>query len=233
MRDYKVYYGIPTYTEWERAEQAVLSIIHTSTLVPDEFVIMDNSENGSAVLALQKLIKTYTNVHVIPRAKNNLSGAWNDIMNLYCDDYIIIANDDVTPTPYSIESLVNTARANPKIAMVTGIGGNSYSYFLLRKWAYAQLGPFDEGFDPAYFEDNDFDYRLRILAGLERIGDPNATFTHYGSATMKHMNPDRVSLHHMRFAANRQRYIQKWGGIPEREVFKIPFQFSPTDLDDD
>lgn len=225
MRDFKVYYGIPTYTQWNRARDAILTIMATSSIKPDEFVIIDNSENGSAVTALKSLTDMYANVHIIPRTKNILAGAWNDIMELYCDDYIIIANDDVIPHKDSIGSLIATAKNNPDAAIINGSAssGNSYSLFLLRKWAYAKIGKFDEMLIPAYFEDNDYDYR-RALAGLERITDPNATFSHYGSATMKSLDPVKLSKHHIRFGNNRDYYIRKWGGEPGNERFKTPFQ---------
>ncbi|HTH22432.1 MAG TPA: glycosyltransferase [Nitrososphaeraceae archaeon] len=230
MRDFKVYYGIPTYTQYERAKQAVEHIIKTSTLVPDEIVIVDNSEERLATniflpLHLMKKPKGM-GVRLYYREKNILSGAWNDIMRLYNDDYIIIANDDVIPEPNAIEALVTTAREHPEYAMVTGAACcvNSYSFFLLRKWAYDIVGAFDENFVPAYFEDNDYDYRLRILAGLIRAEAPNAIVKHIGSATMKAMTEEQRSRHHHNFAFNQRYFEAKWGGMPTKEKFTIPFQ---------
>lgn len=231
MRNYKVYYGIPTYTQFAHAEEAVKTVLQSS-LVPDQIVIIDNSEVGAAYTSLQHLPKQYNNVHIIPRKENILSGAWNDIMNLFHDDYVIIANDDVKPHKHSIEALVNAAIDRPDVAMWNGSGhsGNSYSFFLLRQWAYQQVGPFDELFKPAYFEDNDYDYRLRILAGLIREEVANATFDHVGSATVKAMDEHQRMLAHQTFRKVQRRYIGKWGGEPGKERYKV--EFAGLDLSD-
>jgi GT2 family glycosyltransferase len=232
MRNFKLWYGIPTYTQYERAREAVEHIIKTSTLVPDEIVIVDNSETRSAesiFLPLHLMKKPVgTGVRFYFREKNILAGAWNDIMRLYNDDYIIIANDDVIPEPDAIEALVTTAREHPEYAMVTGAACcvNSYSFFLLRKWAYDIVGAFDEKFVPAYFEDNDYDYRLRKLAGLIRAEATDAKVKHIGSATMKAMTDAQRSRHHHNFAFNQRYYEAKWGGLPEHETFIVPFQQS-------
>lgn len=223
MRDYNVYYGIPTYTQFGHAEEAVRAVL-AGSVVPDQIVIIDNSETGAAYTALKHLT-AYNNVHILPRAENILSGAWNDLMTLWPDDYIIIANDDVKPHKHSIEALIGAAMARPDVAMWNGSGhsGNSYSFFLLRKWAYQQVGPFDERFKPAYFEDNDYDYRLRILAGLIREEVPNATFDHVGSATVRSMDAQGRAKSHILFNKVQRYYISKWGGTPSNERYKVAF----------
>jgi GT2 family glycosyltransferase len=234
MKDFRVYYGIPTYTQFNRAKQAIEHIMETSSLIPDQIVVIDNSGSGAALPVIQPVLERYTSVQLIPRETNILSGAWNDLMNLFPDDYIIIANDDVKPHKHSIEALVTAARTTPEVAMFNGSGhsGNSYSFFLLRKWAYTRVGPFDEKFRPAYFEDNDYDYRLRILAGLIRQEVSAATFDHVGSATMKAMTPEQLAKHHMLFARSERYYMDKWGNTPGKERFTEPFQDIYKFLDD-
>lgn len=229
MRDYKVYYGIPTYTQFAHAEEAVKTVLEGS-LVPDQIVIIDNSGTGAAYTALKHLPEQYSNVHILPRAENILSGAWNDLMTLWPDDYIIIANDDVKPHKHSVEALVNAALDRPDVAMwngsgdqTQGVGGNSYSFFLLRKWAYTLIGPFDEKFKPAYFEDNDYDYRLKVLAGLIREEVSNATFDHVGSATVKAMSDADRARSHFLFKRVERYYVSKWGGTPSQEQYRLPF----------
>jgi GT2 family glycosyltransferase len=231
MRDYKVYYGIPTYSQFAHTEEAVKAI-YEGTIIPDQIVIIDNSETGAGAAALKHLPLQYPAVHIIPRTKNILSGAWNDLMNLWADDYIIIANDDVKPHKQSIEALINAAIDRPDVAMWNGSGhsGNSYSFFLLRKWAYAQVGRFDERFVPAYFEDNDYDYRLRIIAGLIREEVSNATFDHVGSATVRSMTQRERDQRDRLFRKAQQYYVSKWNGTPGQERVKVPF--SGIDLSD-
>jgi hypothetical protein len=82
------------------------------------------------------------------------------------------------------------------------------------------VGLFDENFVPAYFEDNDFDYRCR-LAEVPFTGLP-AGMSHKISSTL------RSSKHYQdansyTFPLNREYFRQKWGGSPYREVFTTPF----------
>lgn len=227
--DYNVYYGIPTYSQFARAEEAVHAVL-AGTIVPNQVVIIDNSETGAGFTALKHLPEQYANVHILPRTKNILSGAWNDLMQLWPDDYVIIANDDVKPYPHTIEAFITAAINRPEVAMwngnsdqTRGVGGNSYSLFLLRQWAYKKVGPFDERFVPAYFEDNDFDYRLIKLAGLIREEVKAATFDHAISSTVRNMTPAQQELQHIAFRKNQRYYISKWGDVPHKERYKIPF----------
>ncbi len=236
MDNLRVLYGIPTYTQFARARNAIEQIITTSTLVPDQFVVVDNSEKGLFTPYWESMLPAHRDrVIVIPRAVNILAGAWNDLMQLADDTtYMIIANDDVVPHYSSIESLVAAARDNPEYAMVNGSGhsGNSYSYFLLKKWAYDKVGRFDENLKPAYFEDNDWDYRMMVLAGLLRVEVPTATFDHIGSATMRAMTDAQRNKHNIRFIKNQEYYNRKWGGLPHQERFTVEFQEN-VDVDDD
>jgi hypothetical protein len=61
MRNYKVYYGIPTYNQFAHAEEAVISVLDSS-MVPDQIVIIDNSETGAGYVALEHLAHKYNNV---------------------------------------------------------------------------------------------------------------------------------------------------------------------------
>lgn len=233
--EYKVLYGIPTFTEFDHCRKAIEGIINSSTRVPDKIVIVDNSEDESGANALTDLTQKYPEkVHIVIRRENILAGAWNDIMCFDNHDYVIIANDDVFPHPHSIEALVNAAENNPKIAMWNGSGhsGNSYSFFLLRQWAYGIVGSFDENFKPAYFEDNDYDWRIKC-AGLIREEVQNATFDHVGSATMKSMRDERLVKHHKSFVEAGRYYRRKWGGKPGEEQWKSGFErVLPLDISD-
>ena len=233
MKDYNLYYGIPTYNQFDRAAAAIQAIYTTSTVIPDQIVVIDNSETGGAVQALQPMMDQYPSVHVIPRQQNILAAAWNDIMRLFDNDYVIIANDDVIPHPQAIEALVTAGHDYPDYAMLNGSGhsGNSYSFFLLRQWAYRMIGPFDEHFIPAYFEDNDYDYRLKLL-DLIRYEVINATFDHYGSATMRALDERAITKHHRSFGRNQRYYMKKWGGMPGAERFTEPFAQEES-LEDD
>jgi GT2 family glycosyltransferase len=223
-------YGIPIYSQVKDAERAIEALMR-GTVVPDEIVIIDNSEKD--LVARTMLSLKGAPIRYIRRDKNILSGAWNDFMHLGTDsDYMIMANDDLTVHENTLEELIRAADNNLDIAMFNGSihAGNSYSFYLLRKWAYDMVGPFDEKFIPAYYEDNDYDYRLCKIHGLKRIHVETVTFDHVKSATTKNMNTAQQQQHHINFRRNQRYYVSKWGGMPGNEKYLVAF--AGVDLSD-
>jgi GT2 family glycosyltransferase len=82
-------------------------------------------------------------------------------------------------------------------------------------------GTFDENFRPAYFEDNDMRYRIK-LSGLKSYIHTEAVAHHYGSQTQYADRNNPVCPPHM-FEENRRYYIEKWGGQPGQEVCTTPY----------
>jgi GT2 family glycosyltransferase len=102
-----------------------------------------------------------------------------------------------------------------------------FSGFMITKECWEKVGEFDEGFHPAYFEDNDYHYRIK-LAGLKAINYPPALFYHFGSRTSR--EGDRTVVTNQAFDDNRSYFCNKWGGIPGEETFKTPFNDPQKDL---
>jgi GT2 family glycosyltransferase len=99
--------------------------------------------------------------------------------------------------------------------------GANFSAFMLTRSSWERVGPFDEAFYPAYFEDNDYIYRTR-LAGLLTVTLPTALFYHYGCRTQ----PEAFAaptVARSAFLRCQDYYIRKWGGTPEAERFRTPF----------
>jgi len=84
-----------------------------------------------------------------------------------------------------------------------------YSCFLIRRECYETVGPFDEGYEVAFFEDNDHHLRLH-RAGITAVS-LELPFYHVGSATVK--NADEKERERITSAAgrNKERFYQKWG----------------------
>lgn len=101
-----------------------------------------------------------------------------------------------------------------------------FSAFALNKECWDTVGEFDEVFAPAYFEDNDYHYRIQ-LAGLLAILHPPAMFYHFGSRTQMEANENgRAMVPSPMFENNRAAYIKKWGGMPSQEKFEHPYNDS-------
>jgi GT2 family glycosyltransferase len=121
--------------------------------------------------------------------------------------------------------VVTDARADGRTPEGFTKGGPDFSCFLITKECHRWF-QFDEGFQPAYHEDNDYHRRLQ-LAGLgDRIFGVNLPFLHYGSATIKR-SPEAQAAFAPKFAQCQQYYITKWGGLPGAETYTIPFGSRP------
>jgi GT2 family glycosyltransferase len=106
----------------------------------------------------------------------------------------------------------------------------NFSAFMITKKFSEVVGEFEEGFSPAYFEDNDAHRRIN-LSGLKAIVYPPALFYHYGSRTTNEttINGKPVVTPPM-FERNRAFYIEKWGGLPGEEKFTSPFNSAAYSL---
>lgn len=99
----------------------------------------------------------------------------------------------------------------------------NFSAFAVNRLCWERVGEFDELFAPAYFEDNDYHYRMK-LAGLLAIVCPPAMFYHYGSRTQNEAREDgKPIVTGTLFEMARNRYVGKWGGVPGSEAFQTPF----------
>lgn len=93
---------------------------------------------------------------------------------------------------------------------------------------WEQLGPFDEGFKYAYYEDSDYVRRL-FLAGLHtpdnripKVGRDLLDGTETVAAA-KHLIPPDT------YGKNGLRFREKWGGDPFKETYRRPFDASYAD----
>lgn len=174
----------------------------------------------------------------------SLARAWNRVIERLCleEGYeaAVILNDDVVLRPDTGRLLAEfllrgqyDLHIQPEIALLTAYntrdggeqgvryrpGEPDYSCFCVSKAIFETQGLFDDGFSPAYFEDNDSHYRIR-LAGME--AGSYAPYFHYGSDTIA-SDTERSAEVSKRFPECRERYIQKWGGEPGSETLIQPF----------
>ena len=191
------------------------------------------------------LKKTCDLVHVNDR--NNLARAWNlgirEAFNRGAD-YALVINLDLEFHPLFIENLISFAKREPQAIMWSGLrwpdqrtlssaplDGDPYndidtSCFLIDKRLFELVGEFDEQFEPAYHEDKDMLYRIK-LAGLGVRTSPSVRFYHLDRITFKgaFMNKDLAFLDENRIYLDQSGgyYVRKWGGIPGEEKYKVPF----------
>lgn len=176
----------------------------------------------------------YTPFVVNNWAKNNgVSHAWNQILlQTRGYDLTVICNDDITFHGGSLENLIKAwSSVSLDTIMVTGANGNmemdyteapDYSCFSVIPNQYLEeVGLFDENFTPAYFEDNDSHYRIK-LAKFKAVSCNAAQITHKGSQT-QNANPNNPVVPPAMFEKNRAYYVEKWGGVPGKEKYEHPY----------
>jgi GT2 family glycosyltransferase len=84
---------------------------------------------------------------------------------------------------------------------------------------YDYIGEFDETFYPAYYEDSDYLYRMK-LKGIRQDVDDTLNPEVIRISMTQERDPELVN-ESMR--VNRERYIDKWGNSPLLETYLTPY----------
>lgn len=162
---------------------------------------------------------------LVPKENAGCAGGWNLLIERARSlklPYVIIANDDVELDEHALANI----HAGLVMESADLAAGHGFSLFGMRTALVDEVGWFDENFFPAYFEDNDFAYRLK-LAGKKSIAVPT-NIIHEGSATLKSMSPAARREFDMVYGKLQTYYASKWGRTPKRgERFKAPFNGKP------
>ena len=201
--------AVPTYRRYDLL-RAMVDSAEAGTMVPDRYYIVDNG--GSLDPAAYGLPTVKTEVFR-PGRNLGVSAAWNHIITTQ-DEPLIMVCDDITFHADTIRVLVEAYNAHPEISF--------FSVYMQRRALLERIGGYDEAFWPAYFEDNDYVYRMR-LAGVLHMAVPDIGYNHVGSATLRSFNENEMREHHSRFNGLRDHYVRKWGGQPGCERFTVPF----------
>lgn len=154
----------------------------------------------------------------IIRPGHNLgvSASWNLIMKATPDAaWWAFVGFDIVLAPGDLARLA--ARMDDGLG-VGLLGG--FSAFGFSRHALKTAGWFDENYIPAYFEDNDMDYRCR-LTGVTMEALP-AGMRHRPSSTIR-SSLELAEANSRTFAMNARYFLDKWGGGAYREVFTTPF----------
>ena len=173
--------------------------------------VWDNGNQG---------IPNLTNVETAVVFKNyGVAASWNRLINLATsrgfENYLIL-NDDImfTTEEHVVQRLIDT---DNKRTFFRCQQDYHWSSFLLRKSVYDAVGPFDENFERCYFEDNDYEYRLK-LEGIDVIFEKDLNPGHYKNSASIEREPLLNN-----FVKNREYFVNKWGGPPNEEKYKTPF----------
>ena len=184
-----------------------------------DIYIIDNGNQGLDK-ELDKLNQSFIirdSIHIIVEDKNiGVAASWNKLCRMIYEKYenALILNDDIYLgcTDVDIEKLILKNKGG--FIQAT----NTWAAFIINKSVFEKVGDFDEGFYPAYFEDNDYVYRMKLAkVAVSKKSELVPKNMKHSSSIAKDpaLNKNFLKL--------KKRYIEKWGGEPEREKFKTPF----------
>lgn len=194
---------------------------------------------------------------LVPNEENNVSRAWNRGIQILISrgcEYVFVPNLDIVLQPGSLDRLVQGIghpRANAALLWTMANwhyrhdqGENRgienapltdnwvpyphFSAFMVDHRLFEEVGPFDEGFKPAYNEDIDMHWRIK-LAGKDALQYEGARFYHHGSQTIRNDNALNEANNHTHHENNAY-FVRKWGFKPATAddaftegMFKFPF----------
>ena len=205
----KLIVGIPTINRADLLNEALVK--YFEDFIDTEIVVVDNG-NQDIIIRENKFF--------IYRPHQNLgvSGSWNIIMdyaNKVNATHVLMLNDDIY-LGKTDEQIIRMIALFQHIHFFNSF--MNWSSWILSVEAYKKIGNFDENFFPAYFEDNDYCYRMRLNEFERYNTDYLNPVIYRNSQTIL-----KDSSLNQNFNKNRQYYASKWGGLPSEETFKTPF----------
>lgn len=214
--------GIPTLN---RADLLIPALLYYKNDFPNtEIFIIDNGKQNLNEICLRAGIVKLSNVQVVEPEQNiGVAASWNNLCRKIFQNcgHAIILNDDIYwgRKEWEVEMFI---KGNTDKHLITT--PLDWCNFILPKKTFEEVGEFDEEFFPAYFEDNDYAYRMK-LQGKSLYKVPFLIpQVHRVSQTMDKEGVG-FEFQYVRdgFRNNKKRYVEKWGGEPDCETFKKPF----------
>jgi len=211
MKKYAI--GIPTLNRLDLLYPALL--YYEIDFPNTKKIIVDNG-NQDLGWNLDKV-----SAMVIENEKNvGVAASWNQLCKAIFKEheYALILNDDIYlgRQGWQIDSFftwldMQTLENGPLSRADFFVGPKDWCAFIISKKCYEEVGEFDDRFFPAYYEDNDYAMRMKLMGKkIETVPflDPSVF---RGSESMKKDSG-------INGEESKKKYIEKWGGLPGEEM---------------
>jgi len=185
---------------------------YLDNLPTTEIFVLDNGCQG--------LVSGDTRLRIFESKRNlGVAGSWNWLMhkaiNMGYENILMVNDDVILQRPESdIHALIDRGDLNTFHRCRPFY---NWSAFVLRMAIYKKVGYFDENFIKCFFEDNDYEYRMRLAGVQIKYEDDLNPHVYLNSQTIE-KDPLLGG-----YIENREYYIKKWGGLPDSETYKTPF----------
>jgi GT2 family glycosyltransferase len=203
--------GIPTLNRSDLLLPTLIKYV-TEDFKDIEIHIIDNGKQDLSFLNI------IPNVFLYEEDKNiGVAASWNKLCKIIFEkhNHALILNDDVY-LGYNTDN-VNSVIEKYKYSLVQSFV--SWSVILMSKYMYDYIGDFDETFYPAYYEDSDYLYRMK-LKGIRQDVEAELNPQTVRISMTQERDPELVNAS---MQENRLRYIEKWGNSPLLETFLTPY----------
>jgi len=143
---------VPILNRYDLLERLLVSIDYPI----ENFLLIDNNPKSDFVLMTNENVKNQ--FHIKMPTNLGVPSSWNlGIKSLPYSDYWLIVNNDAYFPKGSLEMFAQ--HSAPDRLLLSG-GSPSWCAFSLGSEIVKKVGLFDEGFYPAYYEDNDYVRRM-------------------------------------------------------------------------
>lgn len=203
--------GIPTYNRMDLLLPSLIKYITTDFVGVDIHII----DNGHQHI---KFLEAMPNVKVYEQEENlGVAASWNKLCKKIYEkhDFALILNDDI----YLGYNTIVVEKAMAICQSGFSQSNFSWSVFLMHKEFFDFVGDFDEVFYPAYYEDSDYLYRMKLL-GIRQDIDALLNPQDVAISMTYEKAPDMVNA---AMIENKERYIKKWGNLPLLETYTKPY----------
>jgi GT2 family glycosyltransferase len=204
----KLAIGIPTLNRYDLLKSYLP--LYLKDFPNTKIYILDNGNQE---------IPTTKNIEVIKKDNISVGASWNVLCETIFKEHdtALILNDDVYlgKNIVAIDMLLHQFRHFKGVIRSTP----DWCAFIITNKIFNKVGQFDECFYPAYYEDNSYDYRMKLLGIGNSIKTPYLNPVIYNSSMTIEKSPEILEAS----KKNKKLYIKMWGGEPERETFKTPY----------
>jgi hypothetical protein len=181
-------------------------------LDPHNLMIVDNSKRGFCKKYIEKGFDVYSHPENL-----GVPASWNIGMKSDADFLFIVSESLIFNKGFS--ELIEKLQFANEWGLLTNQAWHCIGF--TRK-TIEKVGLFDEQFYPAYFEDTDYCYRLKINhihnEGNNNMPKVEIDVTCQGTALVL-----KSGLVSVKFDRLIEYYKHKWGGLPDQEKFLTPF----------
>lgn len=184
---------------------------YSNNLPNTSIYVLDNGNQDIPLYPRVIITMTETNLGV--------AGSWNYLLTRAFSigySHVLVLNDDVILQRSEGEISAMIERSD-NLTFHKPRPFYNWSAFIISKEIYNKVGNFDENFKRAFFEDNDYEYRMKLQGINIKYQDDLNPQVYRNSQTIE-KNPLLGG-----YIENKELYIKKWGGLPSEETYKIPY----------